>query len=343
MKRIRIYILAAICALTAVTACGCAADQKALSCGSRSITRGQFCYELAMEKSAILSDNGYSSDDPAIWTAVNSEGVSFSQISMQKLIRDESLKLYFADYAVSNGNGLTAEDKQKILDTMDSFAASLGGKSEFNNYMKDFGVNYNSVRDLMTTQYLSQKGQAMLYSKGSELEITDTKVKNFFKSDFASVRYVKVNNVNATYPNGKTIPLNAEQKAAADGLIAELTQNLTEENFDSFTPSSQVGFTRQSETQTFRRGSTGSKDYEEAVFSAKTGQIVSVQCSDGYYFFIRDKLDESWLTDERLAELKNSLASDSLDALYERIKDRISLNDAVINSFSFSDSKYFSS
>lgn len=340
---VRAALCAAAAAALAAFSGGCAADRKVLSCGSRSISRGQFKYELAMEKSAVLSESGYGSDDASLWSAVNSGGKTLEQASMEKLLRDESLKLYFADYALSNNQALTAAELQTVNDTMESFAATFGSRRAFDDYMKDFGVNYNSVKDLMVTQYLSQKGQQLLFGKGSANEITDAKARALFKSDFASVRYIYINNVNTTYPNGKTVPLNAEQKARAQELIDELLAALTEENFNDYAPVSEVGFTRQSETQTFRKGTTKKTDYEEAVFAAKTGQIVSLQCSDGFYFFIRDRLDEDWLTDERLTEIKNSLATESLDALYEKIKDRITVDQAELNSFSFADSKYFSS
>ena len=341
-RAVRLSLCAAVSVFSLVFS-GCASDRRALSCGSRSISRGQFAYELAMEKSTILSDNGYSKDEPSLWTALNSEGKTFGQVSMEKLVRNEALKLYFADYAQKNGKGLTSAEMKSVNETMESFASNFGSRRAFDDYMRDFGVNYNSVKELMVTQLLSQKGQQMLYGKGAALEITDAKVRSVFKSEFASVRFIFVNNVNTTYPNGKTVPLNDAQRAEKQAIIDELSSKLSEENFDEYASRSDSGFSSQKETQTFRKGSTKNAEYEEAVFAAGIGEIEAVQCPDGFYFFIRDGLDESWLTDERLTEIKNSLASESLDELYVKIKDSVTVDESVVNSFSFADSKYFSS
>ena len=338
MKLRRIFAAVTAAALT-LAAAGCAGGGAVLSCGRRSINEAQFGYELALEKTSILNKNGYSADNASVWSAADSEGVTVAEASMKELIKNESLKLYFADYAEKQGYPMNQADRDAVSSAMDNFVAGFGSRSEFDKYMDKVGVNYSMVKSMLELQYMNQKGQQLLFGAGGSMEVTDEAAREYFEKNFITVKYVYVNNVNVTYPNGKTVPMTEAQKAEAQRIIGELRASLTPETMAD--AQSGDGYSAAG-PETVGRDSLKNAEFAKAAFAAKTGAVTEADCGDGVYFILRLPLDKDQLDDNKLKELKTKLTSDKLDALYENVKDRINVNEELLNGFSFTDGQYFS-
>jgi hypothetical protein len=342
MKKILSLLICAAVLLGALTCfSSCDTSPEVIRYGDFSLSENQFIYELAMEKTAYLSNNNITTDQSTIWSAMTPSGVSVDTACMNGLLRSEVLKMYFAAYAQNQGYGVTYEEERLIDENMKSLVSNFKDRESFNGYMANFNVGYDEIRALMRLQYLSQKGQALLFGEGKELEITDGDATAYFHDNYATVKHVFINNVNKTYPNQKVVPLTAEEKAEKDALIARLEQELTSSNFDEYLKQSEDYFSQENAREiTLCRG-TQSQSYEAALFGASVGQVVKVQCDNGVYFILRQDLDESKFTEEEKKAILTLLTENEMTKLYEAARKDAVFNQEILNLYTFAKAKYF--
>ncbi len=343
MKKLLSLLLCGLMLLGAASALVSCGDRSpvVLSYKGLSLTENQFIYELAMEKTSYLSNNKLNEDKESVWTTLTSSGITVDSACMNGLIRSEILKLYFASYAMEEGYGLTQQEEALIENGMQEYVENFPNRADFDRYMSNFSVGYDSIRELMRLQYLSQKGQALLFGEGKSLEITDDDALNYFNSHYATLIHVYVNNVNKTYPNGKTVPLTQDEIQAQNEKIARLERELTADNLEERLSESEDFFSKEgAKAVTVSRGSQ-SKAYDEALFSAKVGELKKAECENGVYFILRRPLDASLYTEEEKKNIFSLLTEQEMNRLYDSVQKEVERNSEILNLYSFSKAKYF--
>ena len=343
MKRSISLLLALILlfgALSSLTSCG---DNSPVVIRYKdlTITQNEFIYELALEKTAYLSENKISADEESVWTKKTLSGITVDQACMNGLLRSEILKLYFASYAVEKGYDLTASEEELIDKSMNDYVGNFVDRKSFDIYMSNFSVGYDQIKKLMRLQYLSQKGQALLFGEGQSEEVTEADAVSFFNKNYVTVKHVYVNNVNKTYPNNKTVPLTESEKAEKNAKIAELQGKISSESFSSYLNRSEDGFAKEGATAiTFCKGSYP-EAYEKAAFEANVGQVVKAECPDGVYFICREPLNAEILTDDMKKQLMTQLTEEALTRIYEGAKSEAVTDHEILNLYSFASALYF--
>ncbi|MBE6590623.1 MAG: hypothetical protein E7646_01110 [Ruminococcaceae bacterium] len=337
MKKIicALFILSTLLSLVSCSAGGAVV----ISYKDQRLTERDFIYELAMEKSSILSENDLSQDDASLWAAKDSEGKTMDKIYMENLKKTLVLRLYFAQYAIDKGYGLTDNDLSLVKDSMNKYAQNFSSLEEFNGYMSNFDSDYDSIHELMKTQYLSQKGQYLLFGSGGEKEITEENAREFFVKNYATSEHIFINNVSKVYPNQKVVPLNDEEKAEKNAYIEDLKSKITAENFKEYLSVSE----EKTSEYTICQGMTDNREYEEKLFQSSVGEISYLQTEQGFYFILRKELNADYITDDETKAIMSLLTEKAMDEIYLTVVSSAEFNDEILNKFSFSSAKYFTS
>ena len=195
----------------------------------------------------------------------------------------------------------------------------------------------------MRLQYLSQKGQALLFGEGKSLEVTDEDALKYFNESYATVMHIYVNNVNKTYPNQKVVPLTEEEKAAQNEKIARLEKELTAENFKDYLKESEDFFAKEgAEPVTVSKG-TQSESYEKALFEADRSTVVKAECENGVYFILRQPLAAELFTEDEKKAILTLLTEKEMTKLYETAVKEAVTDKEILNLYSFAKAKYFTS
>jgi hypothetical protein len=337
MKKI-VLILLIISAVFSVCSCS-SGGPVVMSYKNQKLTERDFIYELAMEKSSILSKNNLNEDDSSLWKAKDVNGKTMDKLYMENLKKTLVLRLYFAEFAIEKGYGLTDNDLSLVKESMDKYAANFKSIDEFNSYMANFNSNYDSIHELMKTQYLSQKGQYLLFGPGGEDEITKEDAKEFFIKNYATAEHIFINNVSKIYPNQKVVPLNEEEKAQKNAYIEDLKSKITPESFKDYVSLSE----EKSSEHTVCKGMTDSKAYEEKLFEASIGDVSYLQTEEGFYFILRKELNADYFTEKETTAVMSLLTEKALDEIYLEVVSSAEFNDEILNKYSFSSAKYFTS
>ena len=345
MKKVISLLLCAVMLMSAAASlCSCGdRSPVVLSYKGFRITENQFIYELAMEKTAYLTNNKLNEDKESVWTAMSEGGITVDSACMNGLLRSEILKLYFAAYAEEKGYGLTQQEEKLIDDSMAEYVGNFVDRQSFDFYMSNFSVGYDQIRDLMRLQYLSQKGQSLLFGKGQSLEISDDDALKYFNDNYATVLHVYLNNVNKTYPNQKTVPLTQEEKESKNAQIARLEKELTAENLPSYLKESDDFFRKEgAKAVTVQKGGQA-KAYDSALFGATVGQVVKAECENGVYFILRQPLDASLYTEDEKKKILTLLTEQKLTEIYTAAIKDAAMDSQTLNRYSFAKAKYFTS
>ncbi len=342
-------ILAAALLLTALSSCSSFSSKKIVEYKDQSATEAVFRYLCCLEKTQFLyeaykTDSSKTSasslqDNAALWTMKDENGVTVGDTLKEQVLNRLKILLYLAQAASDAGYSLSASDKTKIKGELDSLASNFDTKKEFNKVLAEYGVNYDLLYEYYLLQGLASIGKYMLFGDGGKFAPTDARVQSYYDSHYFTFNFIYINNCNKTYPNGKTVVLTEEEKAAKNALIEELadkvavlngekpaptvepvtsepatsepstseptepaTREPEEITFESVCRAYSERFTEDTiaNGMTYRMGTFPIAALEKAVLEAEEGKFVRVDVEkDGVYFVTRLPLDQTKLSTER--------------------------------------------
>ncbi|MBQ9940443.1 MAG: hypothetical protein IJO74_02765 [Clostridia bacterium] len=227
MKRI---VSVALCIVLLISLSSCSdgnTGQPVLSYGEQSLSANIFTFLLSQTKTMSLMSIGQMSDSVEFWDTPS--GMVMAEYIMNDTISTAMSLAYYADCAVKSGFVIEKEDEKLIKSAVDTMMEGYGmTKQEFNVYMSQFGMDYNSLADYYRLQTLATYGKTLVLGEGGTYPITDDDCLEYYKENYVTLRHINLNNINKVEANGKTIPLTEQEKAQVNAQADDIQKALEE-------------------------------------------------------------------------------------------------------------------
>ncbi len=185
MKRILklISLFLTICLISSALA-ACGKTETMMTLGDKRISVNVYEFLLSRMK-GTLGYYGYDITSDEFWRIViSSDGKTYNDYFCEEVRRETAYYLIadklFDDY----GLALTKEQKKAIDDLMSSHEKQAGSRAALNEKLKAFGVNYDMLREIYTTESKIATLRSHLY--GDEAQKVDDKT----KQDYLDQNYV---------------------------------------------------------------------------------------------------------------------------------------------------------
>ena len=187
MRRI-VRILSLI--LCIVMVCGaiasCASKSKAvMTFSDKSLSVNTFELLLSRMK-GTLKDYGYDVDGERLWkTIISTDGTTYDDYFRTSVLEQASRYL-IADY-LFDSNGLTlTDDRVAVVDElMAVFVKQAGSKTNLNGELKNFGANYDILRELYILETKVDMLKDHLYGKNGE-KISDSEKDKYLHENYTA-------------------------------------------------------------------------------------------------------------------------------------------------------------
>ena len=188
MKKIRIIsaILALVVVLCALAACSGSSDIMTITDGTitKSIDVNVYTFLLSRMR-GTLSYYDYDIESDAFWrTVISNNGATYDD-HFSDTIFDQT-KLYLTIEYLFEKEGLTLESAReaKVEATMAGLVEKAGSKTALNKKLKDFGVNYDMLREIYIIEQKYSQIMEHYYGKDGE------NIPEFEKNKYFSENYV---------------------------------------------------------------------------------------------------------------------------------------------------------
>ena len=144
-------------------------------------------YEFLLSRmKGTLAYYGYEVDRSSFWKTVVSleEGTTYNDY-FRATIMQQAVYYVIADKMFDeNDLTLTAEHEKKIDDLMDAYVKKAGSKSKLNEELKEYGVNYDILREVLCLEAKIELLKEHLYGKTGE------KIDYAIKDEYFNENYV---------------------------------------------------------------------------------------------------------------------------------------------------------
>ncbi len=128
-------------------------------------------YEFLLSRmKGTLSSYGYSVDNPDFWnTIISSDGATYNDYFCDNVLNQAS-RYVIAEYLFDQKGLVLTEEREKIVDDlMEAQIKKAGSKNQLNAVLKDYGVNYNMLREIYFTEARIDMLKDTLYGDKGEL------------------------------------------------------------------------------------------------------------------------------------------------------------------------------
>ncbi len=277
-KRIITALCFVLVATMLLASCSSQKGQTVMSYGDMSVNENLFIYMLALGKTEVLQNfSGATTDIPALWAQVISDGVTFDELSYLDQQLDIRAKLFFADYAVKHDGKLTSAEKKEIVTQVDAIIEQFGSKAALNKYLEAFTMNYDLLIEYYELEALYSKGMSLAFSIDGEYEIPLEDAQTYYKNNFVTVKHIAIGTEYAgTDEDGNYIYYTEEEKEQRKALIDSIVSGLENgEDWDSYASLSEDKFAELNpDGYTITRGvlDKSMSGYESLAFSLEEGE-----------------------------------------------------------------------
>ena len=127
-------------------------------------------YELLLSRmKGTLAGYGYKVDDPSFWsTIISSDGMTYNDYFCANILEQAS-RYVIADYLFDkNGLALTDDRVAIVEELMDKLVERAGSKNALNSSLKEYGANYEILKDLYTLETKIDMLKDHLYGENGE-------------------------------------------------------------------------------------------------------------------------------------------------------------------------------
>ncbi len=333
------------------TLAGCSSVEKSacISYGELSVSRAIFRYLCSVEKTNYLYEaygldstkvsSSQLQDNAALWSAKAKDGTTVATSLKMEVIESVQTSLYLAQYAISQGYELSAEQKKAIQADFDEIVASFETKKKFNEHMAKYGTDYDQILQYNYIQNLAWQGNELLFGEGGKMAIGTENAKKYFKDQYITVDCLFINTKNKTYPNGKTVILPEAEKKEKEDLAASVFAALQAgEDFSALClEHSDIPVTEESARAgyTFREGGFVNAEAEKKAFEMKEGELCRVDTDEGVYLLSRKALDMDYYEKDQDAIIETLVNAKKLALVLDE-KDGYTLDQEYLDSLDIS-------
>lgn len=185
MKRTIKLVSLFMCLIMLVGAVSCASKGKAImTVGEKSLSVNTYQFLLSRMKGTLKS-YGYDVDNESFWkTIISADGMTYNDYFCANIM--EQASRYVIAEHLFDKNGLTlTDDREEIVDgLMDKLVERAGSKNALNASLKEFGVNYKTLRDIYILETKIDMLKDHLYGdKGEKVSVED-------KEEYLNSHYV---------------------------------------------------------------------------------------------------------------------------------------------------------
>ena len=142
-------------------------------------------YELLLcRMKGTLYNYGYDVDNPKFWrTIITADGATYDDYFTAS-IKEQASRYLIADYLFDlKGLVLTEERIETVDKLMDIYVKQAGSKNQLNATLKEYGVNYDILRDLLILETKIDMLKDHIYGNNGELLNTGVK-EDYFKENY---------------------------------------------------------------------------------------------------------------------------------------------------------------
>jgi foldase protein PrsA len=344
MKKMTALLLLCATLLVLASSCSGVDTSYAVRYGSGEVSKALFQYLCSMEKTTYLYElwkvdsstysAGQLQDNPAFWSAATADGTTLADDLKLRVLQKVQIYLYMQQHAKNQGYSLSADQKKTIEQEFNKNILSFGTKGAFNEYMAQYGVNYDQIILYNELQSLAYQGNELLFGETGSMRISEDSAKRYFDKNYITVSCIYINTKNKTYPNGKNVILPPEEMEEkinlAKNLLARAQSGedftaLVKEYSDltSADAMAEKGYT-------FEKGGFVNPDAEARAFTMNTGEIVSVETDKGVYIIRRDALDQTYFSTEK-ESIRTTLEEAKKLSLILDAKDSFEMDEEFMN------------
>ena len=336
MKKIIALVL--LLALT-LTSCSSVKSETVFAYGDAVMNENLYFYELAMMKTQLLQEyTGASTDIPALWAREIGENVTFDDYSYAQCQMNIASVLFFADYALQKGGGLTKENEKTIDTAIDEIVDEFGSKAAVNKFLETYTINLDLYRDYLELYALYNNGITAAYDVNGEFAITAEKMKDYYNKNFVTVKYIAIGTEYAgTDEEGNFIYYTDEEKKEKRELIDSITTAL--ENGEDF--NKYYSLSEDKSNVTYPNGYTITKGvldasmqgFENVAFSLEEGEWDTFELEGtSVYIIKRVPLLESDFNNCANSILNNLVQIDMAERVLQNY-DNFTMNQDIIDNY----------
>jgi|GEM_PF-403007 len=368
LKKSAAIFLAACTVLSCILFSSCSALTKdnsptVLTLDGHKITEAMYSYWANSHKTQYMYIYEDLQDTAAFWEKEYKDGLTVSEyldsITLDSIKASLVAKKLFSDYDLS----FTKDEKQSIDDYISDLITEYanGDKDFMNNYLKEYGIDLNILRNIYLEEEKPAKVFAHLFSEGGEMELKEEDFNTFYEENYVHFQMIFINNkyryitdddgYRITDENGyyKTEELDSETKAEKDALISDIKSRLENgEDFDAL-------YEAHSEMKSYPGGYyyTAAETYDEELYyqlileahELEIGEFSVFESESGTCIIKKLALDEgAWKKTENSdffgdkGEYMTDLAKEiAYRELVESYFDKIKVETKIVEKYSVAD------
>lgn len=189
MKKIIKYVSLFLCLILCMSAIASCSAQTLMSYEDKTISVNMYEFLLSRMK-GTLSYYGYDVNSESFWmTVISSDGTTWEDY-FKETVRKQALNYIVAD-KLFDTNGLKLTDAQiKIIDDkLNGYVKKAGSKTLFNEELKQYGANYDILREVYIIEAKIQVLKEHLYGKNGE-KITHETKEQYFNDNYVAFKQI---------------------------------------------------------------------------------------------------------------------------------------------------------
>ncbi len=185
LKIISIFVCLMLC-LAALPACKA---EVAMSYDDKALSVNVYEFLLSRMK-GTLEYYGYDVYSAAFWnTVTDMDGTTYDDY-FKETIKDQAINYLVADKLFDeNGLSLSDSDNERIDELMAAYVKRAGSRSLLNSELKEFGVNYEILREIYVLEAKIELLKAHLYGRDGE-KIDSAEKEAYFNENYVAFKQI---------------------------------------------------------------------------------------------------------------------------------------------------------
>ena len=317
MKREISAAFLSIFILLSVVSCG-KKGEAAMSYGDSIITVNEYSYMMSTYKYVFSRSYDGFKDTDEYYDSVFSNGTTYAELLDDIACYNIKVSLISRDLFDEYGFELDEEDVKRVDDYIEKLINKAGGKTQLNEALSSYGVNYKMLREINLNDVKTEKLCNMLFDEG-KMTVSDGDRENFCEESYVHFLHLYINSDNKEKADEAAYLL--EDGALFEDVYADYSEDRLYDD----------GYYLRRNAEFF----TGVID---AAFELEVGEYTLVETDDGFHFILRLKSEPSAYLDSRYADFFTDFEKSVAESVYSNmINEKINvveINDEIANEYS---------
>ena len=191
MRKIRIAV-ALLCAVALTFACSCGSADYAMKYKDAVMSRAEYSYWFSTIKASVLSGLNSGGDTEEFWNTENSDGVPYYETITESVNAQIAGILISCELFDEYGLELDAAAYEQIDADIAEKIDYLGGLSEMNRELGEFGLNADVLREVYVNGFKVNAVREYLYGEKGAQAPDDAAKNDFFTANYRAVKMIVI-------------------------------------------------------------------------------------------------------------------------------------------------------